>query len=260
MAASAGSGSSQAVSSSLKPGEVSVQREAGVEYKVPDGVSVLMYHMIGSDKNNSAVMTAENLRRQLNYLKNNGYHPITLDELYAYVTQGAPLPDKPVCLTFDDGYADSYTIVYPMMKEFHYPWTLFIITGQVGQQNRVTWDQLREMAASHTMTIASHTYSHPKLHEISYAQKKEEIQKAQADIKRELGWDNVWFCYPYGSYDQETEDILKSAGIKMAVTSDGGRVRTGNRPYELKRIWIGNEVTNDRLKERLTKDNYSIIP
>ena len=151
----------------FKPGTAIVHRDADVEYSVPEGVSILMYHMIGDMKNNSAVMTEDNLRIQMQYLKDHGYHPITMQELYDYVTKGEKLPSKPVCITFDDGYLDSYTIVYPMMKEFGYPWTLFLITDDVGKSyNRMTWEQLKEMADSGAVTIANHTLSHPKLHNL----------------------------------------------------------------------------------------------
>lgn len=258
--------SSQAVSAAApakapegKPGAAVVHRSADVKYSVPSGVSILMYHMIGNIKNNAAVMTADNLRWQMQYLKDNGFHPITMEELHAYVTKGAPLPEKPVCITFDDGYEDNYTIVYPMMKEYGFPWTFFVITGQVGQANRVTWDQLREMAASRTVTISNHTVTHPKLHNLPSAEKKAEIVNSQAALKKELGIDNVWFCYPYGDYDQEVEQYVKEAGIKLAVTTDSGRVKVGSYPYELKRVWIGNEVNKAHYAERLTKDDYTIL-
>lgn len=156
-----------------EPGVAVVHRPADVKYSVPEGVSVFMYHMIGDEQGNAAIMTEANLRIQMNYLRDHGYHPITMQELYDYVTKGAPLPEKPVCITFDDGYLDSYTIVYPMMKEYGFPWTLFLITDDVGKPyNRMTWDQLREMANSHTVTIASHTLSHPKLHNLATARRR----------------------------------------------------------------------------------------
>ena len=208
----------------FKPGTAIVHRDADVEYSVPEGVSILMYHMIGDMKNNSAVMTEDNLRIQMQYLKDHGYHPITMQELYDYVTKGEKLPSKPVCITFDDGYLDSYTIVYPMMKEFGYPWTLFLITDDVGKSyNRMTWEQLKEMADSGAVTIANHTLSHPKLHNLpTRAEKENEIIGANKALKYHLGIDNLWFAYPYGDYDDEVIDICKKAGIKLAVTTDAG--------------------------------------
>jgi polysaccharide deacetylase family protein len=243
----------------FKPGTAIVHRDADVEYSVPGGVSILMYHMIGDMKNNSAVMTEDNLRIQMQYLKDHGYHPITMQELYDYVTKGEKLPSKPVCITFDDGYLDSYTIVYPMMKEFGYPWTLFLITDDVGKSyNRMTWEQLKEMADSGAVTIANHTLSHPKLHNLpTRAEKENEIIGANKALKYHLGIDNLWFAYPYGDYDDEVIDICKKAGIKLAVTTDAGRVHVGSYPYDLKRVYIGNNVSLARFMERLTKDNYA---
>ena len=253
--------SAQAPDSNLKPGVAVVHRAADVKYSVPEGVSVLMYHMIGNEPGNAAIMTEANLRIQMNYLRDHGYHPITMQELYDYVTKGAPLPEKPVCITFDDGYLDSYTIVYPLMKEYGFPWTLFLITDDVGKPyNRMTWDQLREMANSHTVTIANHTLSHPKLHNLATrAEKEKEIVEANKALKYQLGIDNVWLAYPYGDYDDEVIDICKKAGIKMAVTTDAGRVHVGSFPYDLKRAYIGNDISIALFSERLNKDNYTPV-
>lgn len=253
--------SSQAADPNLKPGVAVVHRAADVKYSVPEGVSVLMYHMIGDEQGNAAIMTEANLRIQMNYLRDHGYHPITMQELYDYVTKGAPLPEKPVCITFDDGYLDSYTIVYPLMKEYGFPWTLFLITDDVGKPyNRMTWDQLKEMANSHAVTIASHTLSHPKLHNLATrAEKEKEIVEANKALKYQLGIDNVWLAYPYGDYDDEVIDICKKAGIKMAVTTDAGRVHVGSFPYDLKRAYIGNDISLARFSERLNKDNYTPV-
>lgn len=253
--------SAQAADPNLKPGVAVVHRAADVKYSVPEGVSVLMYHMIGDEQGNAAIMTEANLRIQMNYLRDHGYHPITMQELYDYVTKGAPLPEKPVCITFDDGYLDSYTIVYPLMKEYGFPWTLFLITDDVGKPyNRMTWDQLKEMANSHAVTIASHTLSHPKLHNLATrAEKEKEIVDANKALKYQLGIDNVWLAYPYGDYDDEVIDICKKAGIKMAVTTDAGRVHVGSFPYDLKRAYIGNDISLARFSERLNKDNYTPV-
>jgi peptidoglycan/xylan/chitin deacetylase (PgdA/CDA1 family) len=258
---SAASSQPAASQTALKPGVAVVHRDPGVPYSVPEGVSVLMYHMIGNEQGNAAIMTEANLRIQMNYLRDHGYHPITMQELYDYVTKGAPLPEKPVCITFDDGYLDSYTIVYPLMKEYGYPWTLFLITDDVGKPyNRMTWDQLKEMADSHTVTIANHTLSHPKLHNLATAKEKEkEIVEANQALKYHLGIDNPWLAYPYGDYDDEVVAIAKKAGIKMAVTTDVGRVHVGSYPYELKRVYIGNDISLARFSERLNKDNYTPV-
>ena len=98
----------------------------------PTGIPVLMYHKVGDDKDNDAVIREDLFREQMKFLKDNGYNPLTMDQLYEYVVNGAAVPEKPVVLTFDDGYADTYTIVYPLMKEYGFPATVFINPGDIG--------------------------------------------------------------------------------------------------------------------------------
>ena len=110
------------------------------------------------------------------------------------------------------------------------------------------------------MTIANHTLSHPKLHNLATAKEKEkEIVEANQALKYHLGIDNPWLAYPYGDYDDEVVAIAKKAGIKMAVTTDAGRVHVGSYPYELKRVYIGNDISLARFSERLNKDNYTPV-
>lgn len=239
-------------------GEARVSR-GGLKLCEAEGVSVLMYHMIGDEPDNGAILTEKNFRRQLELIRAGGFHPISMEELYAYVTEGAPLPEKPVCITFDDGYADNYSIVYPLMKEYGYPWTVFVITGDVGKPNRMTWEQLSEMAESRAVTIASHTATHPELAQISPAAARADLETAQKALRDRLGIENHWLAYPYGSYNAEVMEIVKSLGIRMVVTSDGGRVHKGDSPYRLRRAWIGNEVGDDNYLERLTVDNYTPV-
>ncbi len=240
-------------------GQARIHRPADTVYTVPEGVSVLMYHMIGDEENNDAVMTEANLRWQMEYLRDEGYHPITMQELADYVIDGAPLPTKPVCLTFDDGYKDNYTIVYPMMKEFGFPWTVFVITGHMGQPGRMTWEELSEMADSQAVTISSHTMSHPWLTELTAEDIRREIMGAQRDLKTHLGIDNPWLAFPYGDRNEIVDEAARAAGIRLAVITNAGRVHGGDRPYEIRRVWIGNQVDEAHYAERLTRDDYTIL-
>lgn len=222
---------------------------------VEHGVSVLMYHKVAAIRDNPAVISEENFRAQMQHLKDNGYHPITLAQLADYIQAAKPLPEKPVCITFDDGYADSYHVVYPLLKEYGFPWTLFVITDQVGTEDRVTWDQLREMQAA-GVTLGNHTRTHPELIYLDNAQQREEIRSAQERMVRELGRAPEFFCYPYGLYNDDVIAVLQEDGFRLSVTMDPGRVHTGDAPYTVQRIWIGNPVDLEHYEERLTTDAY----
>ena len=202
----------------------------------PTGIPVLMYHKVGDDKDNDAVIREDLFREQMKFLKDNGYNPLTMDQLYDYVVNGAAVPEKPVVLTFDDGYADTYSIVYPIMKEYGFPATVFINPGDVG--TRLTWDQVREMHKN-GITISN-------------------ITKAQEALAKEVGIkDNPWFCYPYGDKNEFTDSASKKAGIKMGMAMKSGWAHTGDNPYNILRVWVGNAVDIKHFEERISTEHFT---
>ncbi len=225
----------------------------GVEMNVPKGLPILMYHKVGPDKENDAVISEDLFRSQMKFLKENGYHPLTMDELYDYIVNGAAVPEKPVVLTFDDGYADTYSIVYPIMKEYGFPVTVFVNPGDVG--TRLTWEQIKEMHEA-GVTIASHAYNHERLSEQSNDKQKANIVDAQKALKDKLGMENTWLCYPYGKHNAYTMQVAKENGIKLAVDMKSGWAHKGDNPLELLRVWVGNSVDLANFKERLSTEHF----
>ncbi len=251
----AGCSSEQAAHSDTKTTAEIEEMRKSIPKEVPQGVSVLMYHMIGTIEDNGAVLHPDNFREQMKFLKENNYNPITLDELYEYMEHGEALPINPVCITFDDGYIDNYEIVYPIMLEYGFPWTVFVIGNLTGEPGRMTWEQLEEMR-DHGVTIANHTMSHEPMLYLDVATQRREVEEMQALLKEKLDIDNRFFCYPYGMYDETLQQILRENGIVLAVTMDPGRANVGENVMEVERIWIGNEVDMEHFAERLTTDNY----
>ena len=221
----------------------------------PTGIPVLMYHKIGDDKDNDAVIREDLFREQMKFLKDNGYNPLTMDQLYDYVVNGAAVPEKPVVLTFDDGYADTYSIVYPIMKEYGFAATVFINPGDVG--TRLTWDQIREMHKN-GITISNHGFQHIEMGQLSEAKQIENITKAQEALAKEVGIkDNPWFCYPYGDKNEFTDAATKKAGIKMSLAMKSGWAHTGDNPYNILRVWVGNAVDIKHFEERISTEHFT---
>ena len=221
----------------------------------PSGIPVLMYHKVGEDKDNDAVIREDLFRQQMKFLKDNGYHPLTMEQLYEYVVNGAAVPEKPVVLTFDDGYADTYSIVYPVMKEYGFAATVFINPGDIG--TRLTWDQVREMHKG-GMTISNHGFQHIEMGQLSEAEQIENITKAQQALEKEVGIkDNPWFCYPYGDKNEYTDKASEKAGIKMGMAMKSGWAHTVDNPYNILRVWVGNAVDLKHFEERLSTEHFS---
>ncbi|WP_277292895.1 polysaccharide deacetylase family protein [Veillonella montpellierensis] len=234
--------------------EVETQ-QSKVPTEVPKGIPVLMYHKIGNDVNNDAVIREDLFKEQMKFLKDNGYHTISMEQLYDFVMHGTPVPVKPVVLNFDDGYADTYSIVYPVLKELGLQATIFVNPGDVG--TRLTWDQLREMKSG-GMTISNHGFQHISMGDLSKKEQIANIEKGQTKLASELGIiDNHWFCFPYGDMNEDSHEAVKTAGIAMAVTMNSGWVHTGDDPYTLNRVWIGNAVDIKHFEERLSTEHYS---
>lgn len=230
---------------------------SGVHYtsmEVPKGIPVLMYHKVGNDKDNDAVIAPDLFAAQMKFLKDHDFHPISLQQLYEYMKNGTPVPTKPVVLTFDDGYADTYSIVYPTLKKYGFAGTVFINAGDVG--TRLTWAQIKEMHDD-GIVISNHGYNHERMAAMNNEQQYLNIKNGQDALQRQLGIDNKWFCYPYGSNDANTRAAAEKNGILLAVTMNPGWAHVGDDLLKVQRIWIGNAVDIKHFEERITTENYT---
>jgi len=227
-----------------------------VTLTVPSGVPVLMYHSIGEEINNDAVISRDRFVAQMKYLYQNGYHPISLEDLYGYLSAKKALPSKPVVISFDDGYRDTYEVAFPVLQQYGFKSVLFIPAGEVGKA--LSWQELREMKAA-GMEIASHSFHHVSLSDLSIEEQRVEISKSKELLDQYLEQDSKYFCYPNGSYTQKTLQLLKDNGFVLAVTIDPGWAKSGDDPLTLRRIWMGNTVELRHLEERLTREDYPLI-
>lgn len=236
------------------PPQPSAQAEP--EQTFPPGVPVLMYHSLSQEKNNDAVISPERFAEQMEFLFKNGYKPISMDELYDYISGVKGLPAKPVVLTFDDGYRDNLEIALPILKQYGFKSTIFTLTAE--GEMRLTWSELNHMKTA-GMEVVSHSYTHRELGGLDISVQAEEIKHSKQILDRNLRQETRYFAYPNSSYSKQTIQILKDHGIRMAFTTEPGWVKRGDNPFNLKRVWIGNSVDISHFEERLTKENYSIL-
>lgn len=201
-------------------------------------VPVLMYHEIG-DGPNELYVSEKSLAEQLDLLARQGYHSLTLDQLYSVLTGEAPLPPRPVVFTFDDGYASAYSKAFPLLRRHGFTGVFFIYTNGVGAADRVTWDELREMKAA-GMEIEAHSASHSDLSLLSrYPRRLQaETAGARATLEAQLGGPVEYFCYPAGRYNATVIQALQGAGYKAALTTKPGWTSSAQSPYEWRRVRI----------------------
>ena len=209
--------------------------------QVPEGydVPVFMYHAVSNDTwgIDELFVMPERLEEQLKYLTENGYDPIFFEDLYHVEDY-----DKPVILTFDDGYEDNYTNLFPLLQKYNVKATIFIITGYVNQPLYLTDQQILEMANSGLVSIQSHTFSHPDLDELSLEQQTSELVDSKLHVTRLTKREPYVLCYPTGKYDSNTLSALEGVyefGIKMK----GGLYDTSDDPFLVSRYYVARQDT-----------------
>lgn len=200
-------------------------------------VPVLNYHKVDTFYHALSIPPQE-FEEQMAYLAENGYTTITPDQLMAYLNHDRSLPEKPVLITFDDGYLDNYTNAYPILKKYGFTATIFLVTSLVGQDERfMTWEQVRTMQKD-GFVFGSHTVSHAVLTDMTGEQVMQELVNSRKELEQQLGGKARYIAYPTGAYNLHVEEMVKQAGYKAAFTIRYGQAGTESNPYALERIPI----------------------
>lgn len=231
---------------------------AGVNIKYNDrSLPVLMYHSIAYEEGNELRIPKENFREQMKYLKDNNYTTLTLDELYSFFISNKPIPEKSVVITFDDGYKDNYENAYPILKEFGFNATIFVITGAIdNEKDYLTLNQLKELEQN-GIAIESHTVAHEQLDKIPYEKQLDTLTKSKKYLEQTLGKEIKYIGYPFGRWNSNTIMAAKEAGYTMAFTTDSGWSNKIQDIYALNRVYISADHRLDDFTKRLTDDNYN---
>ena len=214
-------------------------------------VLVLNYHKIANEHKSLSV-TLDDFEQHMKWLQEYGFTCITPGQLYDFVANGADLPEKPVLITFDDGYKDNYTNAFPIMKKYGMKGTIFVVTGFLGvYDNYLTWDQAKELLDA-GFNIESHTYSHKSMTEASDEDISKELVKSKQTIKEKLGIDSDFMAYPTGTYNLHIAELVKEAGYKGAFTIKYDNVSRDSNVYALERVPVFHtSETNKDFLERL---------
>jgi peptidoglycan/xylan/chitin deacetylase (PgdA/CDA1 family) len=196
---------------------------------------VLAYHSVPKKAIGYYDVAAEHFERQLEYLKRN-YDLVTVDSLVDD-TRHNPNDRKPkIALTFDDGYENHYSIVYPLLKKHRTPAVFFITTEYVAKKGMLDWNQIIEMARNPFVEIGCHSYSHPDLTSLSVSAILEEVKTSKEILEEQLKQKVELFAYPGGCYNNDVKKIVEFCGYRHALT---GLVRfRQDDPYEIRRIWL----------------------
>ena len=244
-------------------------------------VPILMYHHLSEDVTNSEMLSPAQFEAQIRALSEAGYTGVSFDELQAYVLRGEPLPEKPVVITFDDGYRSNYTLAYPILQKYNMKAAIFVIGVSFGKDHYKDTDyaitphfgaaEAAEMAASGLVSIQSHTYDMhqwlpyetgsavrenilplPGESEEAYVQTlTEDFTRSRAQLESATGQPVDVLAYPAGQYSTLAQVTLQSLGVHVTLsTNPGVNTVVKGLPqtlYAMLRFGITEDVTPEAL-------------
>ncbi len=162
---------------------------------------------------------------QMQYLTDNGYQALTVSQFID--RRQLDLPDRPVVVTFDDGFDNFYTTALPILHRYGLTATLYLATAYMGGTSRwlahdgggdlrmLTWDQVRE-ACSAGIEIGGHTATHVPLTQVSEDEARREIAGCKQHIEDQIGQQVRSFAYPYGFFSGAVKTLVQAAGYESA--------------------------------------------
>lgn len=208
-------------------------------HSADQSVPVLNYHQINDRDENALTVHTDQFEAQMRYLAEEGYHVITPEEMINAWENGEKLPEKPVIITFDDGYADNYRNAFPILQKYNLKATIFLISDYVSTYpNYLTWTQVSEMQDSGLIDFESHTLSHEQLDSTSPEETWNQLDGSKKALEWHLQKEINFLAYPCGSYDEELQQLVKKAGYKGAFTVNYGLADKGENHYILDRVPI----------------------
>jgi len=217
-------------------------------------VPIITYHSIVENPTSNSEISPETFEKQIKILKENGYTGVTFEDLIAYVEKGIELPEKPICITFDDGYLNNYEIAFPILKKYEMKATIFVIGVSVGSLTNYketnypitphfTYEQANEMIESGLISIQSHTYDMHQWAPYEVDKSGEKLENVRENIlkleneteteyrealkvdiekMKQIINETIALAYPNGKHDTLTDVILKENSIKATVTIEEG--------------------------------------
>lgn len=223
-------------------------------------VPILEYHDLSEhmvtdrDFHSPYVLLISKFCEHMKWLYENNYTTLLIDDLFT-----KNIPEKSVLLTFDDGHISNYDLAFPILKEFNFVATLFIVPIFVGQENYISKDQIIEMSEN-GMTFGSHSLSHPYLISLNKQDIMREVIESKNRIQNLLKKKVEHFSVPYGFYNRYLVQSVRHAGYKSIVTEDFGYYRINGEPFKvLPRFTVKSQMDINIVKNIFRRRKFPLI-
>lgn len=210
---------------------------------------IIMYHSVNpyALPENKLAITVKTFERQMHFLKTHRYNVLALEELAGLIKEKKKIPAHSVVITFDDGYKDNFTYVFPILRKYKLSATIFIIINEVGrpQNDRLSWDEIRTMRDSGLIAFGSHGLGPEPLVNIKLEESlKKEIFDSKKILQDKLGKPVNAFSYPEGRFNDKIRQLVIASGYKLSVATNPGKRYPKGDIFALKRLRISENAGN----------------
>jgi len=217
-----------------------------------NGFRVLNYHSITNDvvEGDDYQMTTPKqlFDKQMEHLSKNEYNVLSYDNIAGKIAQREGLPERTVCVTFDDGFKDNASNAMPILQKYGFKATIFLTVDFIASGKKwLDWNDIAELKKTGIFSFGSHSVSHRKLSGLSMDELKEEIGVSKKILEDHLKIPIFLFAYPFGSYgsfDKRAVEALRREGYKAAFTTVAGFNSINQDPYTIRRTrisWVDDE-------------------
>ncbi|MCD6360926.1 MAG: polysaccharide deacetylase family protein [Armatimonadetes bacterium] len=223
----------------------------------PRTIPVFCYHKISAEPSTTYEVSTADFKEQLAVLAEEGYETVTPAQIADYLEGKADLPEKPVCITFDDGYKSVLEICKPAMEKYNYVGTAFLISSSVCGRGNLDWDDVAELEQA-GWEIGAHTVSHIHPTWVSVEKCAEEFEQSRATIREHIEGDCTAIAYPYGLYDDDVLRVTREAGYRIGFTIDRGPADQTDDPLLIPREMVVNGNSMKTFKRWLHQEKLHL--
>jgi len=226
-------------------------------------LKVLMYHYVHDEIEHPMCVYEKEFFKQIQYLKSEGYHFVTLKELHELENNQGKY-DKSVMITFDDGYYNTLEKAMPILNKFEAKAVMSICSSYIKaetcpketihlNQHFAVVEEIEKLWLANGHEVAAHTYSHPKLTRIDQSEYSLEIMKDKEILESEFGFPFEAFFYPFGSYNDTVECMIRKY-YRFAFLTDSGNAFSSENHYRIHRIQVRPEWNIEDFKRKLSME------
>ena len=238
-------------------------------------VPILLYHSVSdhaAEKFRPWAITPRAFSEHMRYLNDHEYSALTVSQYVACLDDTAALPSqKPVVITFDDGFADFYANALPILKDYDLRATIYIACGFVGTRSEwlanegegkrpmLSWREIREMS-NLGIECGSHAQNHRELDTIPLVEAMQEISTSKQIMEEHLGEPVESFAYPHGYHSDKVKSLVMEAGYTSACAVKHAMSSLEDDRYALARIIVKSNMTPDILGGLLAGKKLRVAP